>query len=541
MKFHSSPSRYPVTDPLHDRSGPDTFWSTVNAAEALPGVSTPLNWTWFGDAVERAFRWTFVDMGVLHPAATVVSASVDDRLWGVFYGRAAANLDTFRTLGDLTPGTSGDAIEMQIFGTLRDGVESRPSRRRYPFVAARLPRSALALPKVLAGHRGAVEAVWRASVLTPPADAAEARARFLDAAARFEAVMRPHTLAAMLAQGVFEQVSKLGAAAGRPGLENRLMTGFGGFEETRLMRELWAVSREQHSLDDFLAAHGYHGPTEGEISSRSWREDAAPVAQLLDTYRGMDEAASPATVEAGRIEERTQATAAVLAALPAAKRPAARLVLGVTKRYIPLREVGKTAFLQTLDTARAAARMVGEDLARRGVVGDPEDVFYLTVAELADPTLSDGIKEAVALRRERREEYLKVKLPESWTGQPEAIPITASEAAAEGSEITGLAVSPGVAEGRARVVLDPLAGEPLQPGEILVCETTDPSWTSLFLVAAGLVIDIGGALSHGAILARELGVPCVINSRVGTQVLRTGDLLRVDGDAGRVEVLRSAR
>ena len=88
-------------------------------------------------------------------------------------------------------------------------------------------------------------------------------------------------------------------------------------------------------------------------------------------------------------------------------------------------------------------------------------------------------------------------------------------------------------------MLDPLAGEPLQQGEILVCETTDPSWTSLFLVAAGLVIDVGGALSHGAILARELGVPCVINTRVGSQVLRTGDLLRVDGDAGRVEVLRS--
>jgi len=533
-----APSRYPVTDPLHDRSGPDTFWTTVNAAEALPGVSTPLNWSWFGDAVERAFRWTFVDMGVLHPAATVVPASVDDRLWGVFYGRAAANLDTFRRLGDLTPGTSGDAIERQIFGTLRDGVESHPSRRRYPFVAARLPRAALALPNVLAGHRGAVEEFWRASVLTPPADAAEARSRFADAAARFEGVMRPHTLAAMLTQGLYEQVSKLASAAGMPGLENRLMTGLGGFEETRLMRELWAVSRRERTLDDFLGAHGYHGPTEGEISSRSWREDPAPVRQLLETYRSMDESAGPAAVEAARIAERAQATAALLAALPAARRPAARLMLGAARRYLPLREVGKTAFLQSLDTARAAARVVGEDLARRGVAGDPDDAFYLTVAEMADPTLSDGIKEAVALRRERRDEYLKFKLPESWTGQPEAIPVTAAEAAGEGSEISGLAVSPGVAEGRARVVRDPLA-DPLEPGEILVCETTDPSWTSLFLVAAGLVIDIGGALSHGAILARELGVPCVINTRVGTAVLRTGDVLRVDGDAGRVEVLRS--
>lgn len=533
-------SRYPITDPLHDRSGSDTFWTTVNAAEALPGVSTPLNWTWFGDAVERAFRWTFVDMGVLHPAATVVPAAVDDRLWGVFYGRAAANLDTFRKLGDLTPGTSGDAIELQIFGTLREGVQSNQSRRRYPFVAARLPRSAVALPKALAAHRTSVEAFWRTSVLTPPADAAEARARFAAAAARFEAVMRPHTLAAMLAQGIYEQVSNVTAAAGRPGLENRLMTGFGGFEETRLMRELWAVSRHRRTLADFIAAHGYHGPTEGEISSRSWREDRAPVEQLLETYRSMDESAGPEAVERSRVAEREEATAALLAALPAARRPAARLVLRIARRYIPLREVGKTAFLQTLDVGRASARIVGEDLARRGVLGDPDDVFHLTVAELTDPTLSGGIKEAVTLRRERREEYLAVKLPEAWTGQPEAIPITSVEAAAEGEKITGLAVGPGVVEGRARVVRDPLSDEPLQPGEVLVCETTDPSWTSLFLVAAGLVIDIGGALSHGAILARELGVPCVINSRIGTQVLRTGDLLRVDGDAGCVEVLRSA-
>ena len=525
-------------DPLHDRSGPGTFWTTVNAAEALPGVSTPLNWTWFGDAVERAFRWTFVDMGVLHPAATVVSASVDDRLWGVFYGRAAANLDTFRRLGDLTPGTSGDAIELQIFGTLRDGVQSQRSRRRYPMVAARMPRAAVALPDVLARHRSSVEAFWQSGVLKPPADAAEARTRFADAHNRFETVMRPHTLAAMLAQGIYEQVANLAKAAGLDGLQNRLMTGFGGFEETRLMHELWAVSRGQRSLDDFLAAHGYHGPTEGEISSRSWREDRGPVLQLLDTYRTMEESAGPSGVEADRVVERERATAELLAALPAAKRGAARLVLRIARRYIPLREVGKTAFLQTVDTARAAGRIIGEDLARRGVVGDPDDVFYLTVAELADPTVSEGIKEAVALRRERRDEYLKVKLPESWTGQPAAIPITASEAAAEGSTITGSGVSPGVAEGRARIVLDPLAGDPLEPGEILVCETTDPSWTSLFLVASALVIDIGGALSHGAILARELGVPCVINTRAGSSVLRTGDWLRVDGDAGRVEVVK---
>ncbi|MGH9039084.1 MAG: PEP-utilizing enzyme, partial [Acidimicrobiia bacterium] len=122
-----------------------------------------------------------------------------------------------------------------------------------------------------------------------------------------------------------------------------------------------------------------------------------------------------------------------------------------------------------------------------------------------------------------------------WEGMPDPIPLETGAIADDVSEVTGVAVSPGIVEGRVRVVLDP--NRPLEPGEILVCETTDPSWTSMFLVAAGLVIDIGGALSHGAIVARELGVPCVINTRVGTRTLRTGDLVRVDGTAGRVTIL----
>jgi pyruvate,water dikinase len=76
----------------------------------------------------------------------------------------------------------------------------------------------------------------------------------------------------------------------------------------------------------------------------------------------------------------------------------------------------------------------------------------------------------------------------------------------------------------------------LQPGEILVCRTTDPSWVSLFLAASAVVIDIGGQLSHGAIVARELGIPCVVNTRDGTRRIRTGDALRVDGTTGQVTI-----
>jgi len=90
------------------------------------------------------------------------------------------------------------------------------------------------------------------------------------------------------------------------------------------------------------------------------------------------------------------------------------------------------------------------------------------------------------------------------------------------------------------VVVDPATDDPIEPGEILVCHTTDPSWAGYFLVASALVIDVGGPLSHGAIVARELGVPCVINTAVGTSQVVSGDLLRVDGNTGHVDVLAAA-
>jgi pyruvate,water dikinase len=101
-------------------------------------------------------------------------------------------------------------------------------------------------------------------------------------------------------------------------------------------------------------------------------------------------------------------------------------------------------------------------------------------------------------------------------------------------------VSAGVAEGVARVLVDPSDPDALRPGEVLVCHTTDPSWSCYFFVAGAVVTDIGGPLSHGAIVARELGIPCVVNTELGSRVIRSGDRIRVDGRAGTVEILARA-
>ena len=181
---------------------------------------------------------------------------------------------------------------------------------------------------------------------------------------------------------------------------------------------------------------------------------------------------------------------------------------------------------------------IREHMVARGTLADRDDVSYLTVEELVADRGDRDWQDEVEFRRGRRDEYTKMTLPQTWEGVPE--PEIAAAAPSEASrELTGTGGSAGVAEGRVRVIDDPSTGA-LEDGEILVCTTTDPSWAALFLNAGGLVIDVGSPMSHGAIVSRELGLPCVINTRVGTRVLKNGDLVRVDGGAGRVEILETA-
>ena len=102
-----------------------------------------------------------------------------------------------------------------------------------------------------------------------------------------------------------------------------------------------------------------------------------------------------------------------------------------------------------------------------------------------------------------------------------------------------MGVSQGIAEGRARVLTAPNGDARMEPGEILVCPTTDPSWAGLLMLASGAVVDMGGSLSHGAVVARELGIPCVMNTGNGSKILRTGDRVRMDGSTGIVEIFQA--
>lgn len=523
-----------MTDnPVHEVGGPQTAWTIVNTAENFPGVATPLGWTFWRDPLERGMKASFFSMGVLPRSAVTVPESVDDRFSAAVYGRFAANVDCLRAMADLIPGTSGDALEEQLLGSVRPGVSTESSARRYPAIAMKMPATVVRLPKRLRSLRKSIDSWWR-RVTRPGAitSVEQAKAILLESASRFEEVMAPHSVVTLLSTGLYDQVKALAAAAGHPGLETSLITGYGEVEETEAIDALWRVSRDEISLDRFLDDHGYHAPSEAEIASVAWREDRAPLERLVQQYRVLGSESSPQLRAATQHQARLDAESRVRAALAGPSRVKATLILRTAKRYIPLREVGKAAFLQTIDGARAAARFLGNHWAGVGVLDQPDDVYYLTFDELTI-RLPDSPRSIVADRRTLHTQYEQMSLPDQWIGSPDPSCGTMHDLA---RSVSGMPVSPGVVEGIARVI-DQGHSQDLDDGEILVCKTTDPSWASFFLVAGAVVIDIGGPLSHGAIVAREIGIPCVINTGNGTKVIKSGDRVRVDGSSGEVTII----
>jgi pyruvate,water dikinase len=185
-----------------------------------------------------------------------------------------------------------------------------------------------------------------------------------------------------------------------------------------------------------------------------------------------------------------------------------------------------------LGAVRREIGLVGEELAGRGRIERAEDVFFLDLLEARAALGGNDMRRLVAERRAiydaelRRRHVPRVILSDGTEPENEVF----AQASAEGS-LSGTAASSGAVTGVARVILDPV-GAHLDPGEILVAPSTDPGWTPLFLTAGGLVMEMGGANSHGAVVAREYGIPAVVAVADATHRIRTGQRIRVDGTAG---------
>lgn len=534
------------SDPLNVHVAVAREWSTTNFSEAMPGVPTPLSWSVWHRGLDRGSQRSFVQLGALPRLYLAEDLPYHLRITGIFYGRVAGNVSLFHQVTAAMPGTSPAVLDEQVFGMVRPETDSTPRYRRYPIVAVRAPLTLARLPRRLRAIRTEAGQTWRTETSRPIHDEVAGRRVLALGADLFERALGPHSLVAMLAPAAFHQLAGLTAAAGTPGLERRLVTGAESMEEVKVADDLWAAARGTTTIEDVLAAHGFHGPAEGELSSRSWREDHGPLLRAFAAYEQMPDEDAPAAKRRRLASTRSDAEHVLMSGLGRLGQARARAVIRLARRFLADREVGKTAFVQALDVARHGARGLGQVLAMKDVLAAPDDIFYFTLDELASGDLPREAKQIVLERRDTRESYARTRVPDVWTGQPPRLSDEHTDdhsGSDNGADevITGLAAASGTVEGIAKVILDPAASQPLEPDEILVCATTDPSWVAVMVCAGGLVIDIGGLVSHGAIIAREMGVPCVINTKIGTTRIHTGDRLRVDGDNGTVQILKPAK
>ncbi|GIH90265.1 PEP/pyruvate-binding domain-containing protein [Planobispora siamensis] len=291
-------------------------------------------------------------------------------------------------------------------------------------------------------------------------------------------------------------------------------------------------------LREFLGVYGARAVAEIDLGVPRWSEDPTHVIGVLANYLRLDDPdLAPDALFAKGAREAVTTAAALAARVGGLRGRVVRFALGRARSLTGLRELPKFLMVTALAAMRAELRIIGAELAARDLVDSPDDVFFLTTREVRDALTSPpaGLRALVAGRREeyqregRRRHVPRVILSDGT--EPEAV---AAPVAADGA-MTGTPASAGTVTGRARVVLDPV-GAHLEPGEILVCPSTDPGWTPLFLTAGGLVMEMGGANSHGAVVAREYGIPAVVGVARATEHITTGQEVTVDGSSGAVTV-----
>ena len=315
----------------------------------------------------------------------------------------------------------------------------------------------------------------------------------------------------------------------------------------------------QRAVADFMENYGMRGLGEIDLGRPRWGEDPTHIIQVLQSYLQIDnpELAPDAVFERGAIA--SEEAAALLESEVSKLRFGhlkTRLVHFGVKRYRALgglREAPKFFAIRMLGVIRQGLLQSGVDFVKVGLLERKDDLFFLNIRELdalSQPAGGQAGKNAaeqwaavrakIEKRRTLRErEKKRVQIPRVLLSDGTVFYEGVAAPADDLNAIIGDPVSPGVVEGTVNVVFNPHDTQ-LEPGEILVCPGTDPAWTPLFLAAGGLVMEVGGMMTHGSVVAREYGIPAVVGVGQATARLKTGDRIRLNGSTGKIEILQGA-
>lgn len=550
-------------------TSPEEQWTSANVQEVLPAILTPLTMSTFNEYVHKAYTEGYQDLGAL-----------DRDEWpmfvGIFYNRAFLNVGATRLIAERVIGGDPDKVEHRFLGGEIEPQKPKGTvtRRVWKYrLRTIIPMLRMAIGIHKAGERIeretlAMERKVRAEKVAALTGAGLA-ARRKELSEFVSGTFRVHLQASGCAGFGFEQVAKLVKPVLKDETEGTvpaLFSGMRGVESAQIGLDLWELSRIvlregvadrlrepafdplgeglpaawREAFGAFLQRHGHRGLNEMEPAAPNWRQDPTPAISVVRSYLDMPEELAPEETLRRQEQKRLRLTDDLAGRMNLLKRRFFKYQLKQAQAWVSRREHTKSVIVRGTRLVDYYLPEAANRLAGAGLIDQPDDIFYLTADEtdaaLTGATTGD-FRAAITRRRREMERNRHVTLPERFFGHP--VPIEPDLSHHAGDMLTGTPVSPGVATGRARVILDPALDGPMQPGEILVAPVTDAGWTPLFALASGLVVDMGSALSHGSTVAREYGLPAVVNVRRGTRSIRTGDLVQVNGSKGTVTVIQS--
>lgn len=530
---------------------PDDVYTWCNIGEMMPGAVTPLTYSVTGRGIDIGMQRAYRRIGAKVPPGDVA------RYVGMFYGHLFINLTTLAEIAADVAGSSKKQMCLAVCGRdVEEVANPAPASvidraingARYfaLLLAAPVHRTALdrllqslELPKLGAARQlypaidESLPQVWKAYELHLLSSASSGALSpiLLGVLAKGEEPTQEHhaQIAELLAgaknvestdiaEGIERVIDRL---AKIPGAEE----GFAHAE--RDVALAWLCSNDAGEAGDefgrYLDRHGHRAVRELELRQKEWAVDPTPLIESLQSglrarlrHEGIDR---PKARRAGAVESH----------------PFIRRLLPLAHAAIRSREHTKSALVAVTNRFKHAYRTLGLRMAEEGLLPDADAVFFLTHQELGD--LLRGRRELADLAESRRrvlDYQMSLQFPQIFRGRPEPLRIEP----VEGREgvLVGKPVSRGVVTGRARVVKTLREAVALQAGEILIAPITDVGWTPYFSLIAGLATDVGSAVSHGAVVAREYGLPAVVNLRNATTRFRTGDLVTLDGDRGMLEL-----
>ena len=575
------------------RRGAEDRWSRANAGEIFPDVITPLTWSLVGDPLDRAFGmpwgdlargrrfvtqfdgYTYFNIGlILHlfedrlgiPGAEFLrvlggpDAEAELGSHHVHWGRLLRNLGLIlrttaeqRTLGAdwEQERAAGEAERDRLRALDAASLSERDLLRELTRSGLVTSHQVEFLIRAQAGAFSTIQALLWLSDRWLDGGAA-------DALSLLQGLPGVRTAEGSLALWRIAERAAADADAARFVAQTDSLDLWPALHRDDLPP---GVTRMRDDLIAFLAEFGHRAAGELEVAQPRWAEHPELI---LSTFRGYvlsPGAANPASLVDRQIEARQtmerqierQLRADPLGDVVPLRWWFYRTQMRQSQALQPLRENPKFTLLEVSLQQRRLWLELGQRWVGHGVFTSVDDVFYLLFDELAalirradDPIVRGRMASRIRRRRRQAEIWSAQPPPplRDRNGSPIAAPqapqppvAPAADAPAEPPELKGIAASPGTARGRAYVAASSEEGRRLTAGEVLVARFTDPGWTPIFPLAAAVVTEIGGVLSHGAIVAREYGIPAVVNVRKATEAIRSGDLIEVDGAAGRVQII----